>query len=1154
MAIAPSDEEAVFKVAYKIASPEARNAYLKQACGDNSTLRDRLDALLRMHDEEQSFLESPPPGIDGAIESLSLAEQPGKTVGHYKLSKQIGEGGFGVVWMAEQTEPVQRKVALKVLKAGMDTHQVVSRFEAERQALAMMDHPNIAKVFDGGATSSGRPYFVMELVEGEPITKYCDEHRSTLRERLELLVPVCQAIHHAHQKGIIHRDVKPSNVLIASYDGLSVPKVIDFGVAKATGQQLTEDRVVTEFGMLMGTLEYMSPEQATLNNQDIDTRSDIYSLGVLLYELLTGTTPLSRARLTQTAFTEKLRLIREEEPTKPSTKLSESKESSPLIAAQRQTEPIKLTKLVRGELDWIVMKALEKDRNRRYTSASELAEDLGCFLDDRPIKARPIGTLTRFWRLCRRNRLSAVMWGSAALVSIVLVVSVVVLSQMRAQAAEDRAKGAQVNASEIQLQNILATTRTNGWFEKVWEMQSDVVPLCDKETLSTLRDQTASALSGLDARISKRIVSFGAGRVLFDRQGERVLLGSVHDEGKRLIGTKLWNSKTDQFRDLEIASSGPVAFSRRGVPLQLIVRKKEHNLILMDLLHKTPATQFRLPEGARLSDSCEPVLLSDGSLAAASIIAADKEAALAVWDGVSGRLLQQFSMRRVTVTAFSPDGSLLAAGDEDGQVLIGSLKSGEWFATFRTSHVGVTCLAFARDPYKPHIQHSDTEGYSWLLAAGDEAGGLTIWDVGARVPRSFCRGSHYQVLSVTFSPDAATLASGGRGEVRLWDVATGRVLLRSAVGDGIADLAFSPDGRRLCCGCQPPFCHLPLFYMWDLDYGRGISTYRGLVSQVSKVSLSADSRYLAALAHNWQLGIWELGTGRLLHILDGPKGVSADNAGLAFSPDGRRLALSTGREARLWDVEKGETLRSWRLPQGLCDALVFSGPDSLLLLRNETRDLSAGPFFNEYRPDKYPRVCRLRNLLNNTPTQPIAEIGDFNWHVLSIVCSSEGRYFAIDGLGGVNGTNRTVLLLDSYGKNLHAFRSNCRSGYGLLTFDRSQTILAMLHEDGVRAILLEVPSGKYAGVLPKFPDCLGPKANVWAHRGTPKEWWHGLWYFRRESHDALLGLGLDAGVTSLSSFDATGALLAWGSDDGTVSVANIPEVQRRLAQLGLGWE
>jgi tetratricopeptide (TPR) repeat protein len=416
----------VFVAAVKL-PPERWEAFLEETCAGDDELRRQVSDLLREHQQAGSFLDEPavpalsvgdacPPTPDTC--SLTPGEAPGATIGPYKPLELIGEGGMGAVWMAEQREPVQRKVALKIIKAGMDTRQVVARFEAERQALALMDHPNIARVFDGGTTSGepggvspGRPYFVMELVKGVPITRYCDEHRLPPRERLELFLPVCQAIQHAHQKGIIHRDVKPANVLVAPYDGRPVPKVIDFGVAKATGQRLTERTLFTGFGAVVGTLEYMSPEQAELNNQDIDTRSDIYALGVLLYELLTGTTPLRHERLKQAAFTEVLRIIREEEPPKPSTRLSESKDTLPAIAAQRHTEPARLTKLMRGELDWIVMKALEKDRNRRYETANSLAMDVQHYLADEPVQACPPTLAYRFRKFARRNKVGLAFAG-----------------------------------------------------------------------------------------------------------------------------------------------------------------------------------------------------------------------------------------------------------------------------------------------------------------------------------------------------------------------------------------------------------------------------------------------------------------------------------------------------------------------------------------------------------------------------------------------------------------------------------------------------------------------------------------------------------------------------------------------------------------------
>ena len=336
-----------------------------------------VEALLRANLGASGFMDRPALGVVATMDEPKVRECAGTVIGPYKLLEQIGEGGMGVVFMAEQTQPVQRRVALKIIKAGMDTRQVVARFEAERQALALMDHPNIARVLDAGATDTGRPYFVMELVRGVPMTEFCDQKNLSIRERLELFVTVCQAVQHAHQKGIIHRDIKPTNVLVTLHDGRPVIKVIDFGVAKATGQKLTDKTLFTGFTQMIGTPLYMSPEQAEMTSQDIDTRSDIFSVGVLLYELLTGSTPFDRERLKSASFDELRRIIREEEPPRPSTRLTTlALEAASTIGTQRQSDPRQLTRLFRGELDWIVMKCLEKDRTRRYETASALAGDV----------------------------------------------------------------------------------------------------------------------------------------------------------------------------------------------------------------------------------------------------------------------------------------------------------------------------------------------------------------------------------------------------------------------------------------------------------------------------------------------------------------------------------------------------------------------------------------------------------------------------------------------------------------------------------------------------------------------------------------------------------------------------------------------------------
>lgn len=408
----------------------ARDAFLDGACPGDAELRAQVDSLLTGCEQACDFLSSPAEELLQSAFEVAPPEQIGAMVGAYKLLQEIGDGGMGVVYMAEQSQPMRRMVALKIVKPGMDSRQVAARFEAERQALALMEHPNIARVIDAGTTDSGRPYFVMELVKGVPITNYCDAHRLTPRERLELFLPVCKAMQHAHQKGIIHRDLKPSNVLVALYDGLPVPKVIDFGVAKATAQRLTERTLFTEFGAVIGTVDYMSPEQAELNQLDVDTRSDIYSLGVLLYELLTGATPLACQRTTKSSVIDLLRLVRESEPLRPSTQLSSVNELATL-AVNRGAEPKKLSRLVRGELDWVVMKALEKDRSRRYQTVGDLARDIERYLNHCGVEARPPSALYRFQKFARRNRL---MLTAVILVSATLIIGAVISAALAIRA------------------------------------------------------------------------------------------------------------------------------------------------------------------------------------------------------------------------------------------------------------------------------------------------------------------------------------------------------------------------------------------------------------------------------------------------------------------------------------------------------------------------------------------------------------------------------------------------------------------------------------------------------------------------------------------------------------------------------------------------
>ncbi len=456
--ILPTAAEDIFGAALYHRMARERRAFVAQACGDNSELLARVEALLKAHDEAGGPVR--PAAMDAGSELSPTLDTPTGSMeavglvvdGRYRLLELVGEGGMGSVWVAQQTAPVRRKVAVKLIKPGMDSKHVLTRFQAERQALAIMDHPNIAKVLDGGVSEQGRPYFVMEYVKGVPITQYCDESKASLADRLQLFVQVCQAVQHAHQKGIIHRDLKPSNILVCLYDGQPVPKVIDFGLAKAMHQSLTEQSVYTAHGVMVGTPLYMSPEQAEFNNLDIDTRSDIYSLGVVLYELLTGSTPLERQQLKDAVYQEVLRLIKEVEPPKPSTRLSGSA-SLPSVAAQRGLAPAELRKSVQGDLDWIVMKALEKERSRRYETANGLARDIERYLNDEAVEACPPSAAYRWKKFARKYRV-AIRTGGAFVLLMGLATAVsfwLAARAMRAEGlAEERASEALASAERAE--------------------------------------------------------------------------------------------------------------------------------------------------------------------------------------------------------------------------------------------------------------------------------------------------------------------------------------------------------------------------------------------------------------------------------------------------------------------------------------------------------------------------------------------------------------------------------------------------------------------------------------------------------------------------------------------------------------------------------
>jgi WD40 repeat protein/serine/threonine protein kinase len=890
------NERSVFAAALDIADPAQRAAYLDAACGDDPQARRRLDELLAAENHLGNFLARPPVAGDATGNYEPLAERPGTVIGPYKLMEQIGEGGMGLVFVAEQQQPVRRKVALKVIKPGMDTREVVARFEAERQALALMDHPNIARVLDAGTTDSGRPYFVMELVKGVPITDYCDRNQLTPRERLELFISVCRAVQHAHTKGIIHRDLKPSNILVTLHDGTPVVKVIDFGVAKAIGQQLTERTVYTRFAQMIGTPLYMSPEQAEMSGLDVDTRSDIYSLSVLLYELLTGSTPFDGERLRKASFDELRRIIREEEPPRPSTRLSTLGATLTAVSARRKTEAARLPALVRGELDWIVMKGLEKDRNRRYETANALARDVERYLRDEPVEACPPSAGYRLRKFARKHRtLLATAAGFAAVLFLGAAVSswqAVLATEAEGIALANEHK-AQAHAAQAHKNE----QEANQQRDKAQKEHDEVKALNDK------LEATLKELKATQARLRGTLYAAHlnlAQNALADANVPRVL---------RLLELQLPGAGETDLRGFEWHYlqrlchpdhllpvkapffAGHATFSPDGKRLFTVQRagtqggnvdgkvvKKRVEPVLTAFDAQTGEQLFKhtLEGGGRVV-----VLSPDGKLVAS---AQDREKALKVWDVATGKELHSFDRGGAGgVPVFSPDGKLLAS-PSGKEVMLWEAGTGKSLTTLKGHSEGVINVAFSRGGQRlvsvsgkwdfDKNDYVSTEVKVWDVPAGKELGSFQDAD-GA--------------WQVSFSPDGKRVLSAA-GHARVCDAKTGKELFRlKGPGAGFSFVGFSPDGRLLVTA--EATSRVPRLTLWDPQTGQMLAVLQGHATGIYQVAFSPDGKWLASRESGHVVLIWDLQTGQEVASLRGV-GSPAVGDSIAFSPDGKRLAVS----------------------------------------------------------------------------------------------------------------------------------------------------------------------------------------------------------------------------------------------------------------------
>ncbi len=809
--------------------PAERAGFLDAACAGDAPLRRRVEALLQANDEPGAFLSEPGAGAtgtfasgapEGAAPRARETEAEGSVVGgRYKLLQQIGEGGMGSVWMAEQREPVRRLVAVKLIKAGMDSRTVLARFEAERQALALMDHPNIARVLDGGTTGQGRPFFVMELVKGLPLTEYCDQRQMGVRGRLALFVHVCKAVQHAHQKGVIHRDIKPSNVLVTEHDGSPVPKVIDFGLAKAlhTPALLTERTLHTAFGSAVGTPLYMAPEQVAINALDVDTRADVYALGVVLYELLTGTTPLDRASLQRAVWDEVRRLIQEDEPPRPSVRLSSAGDLAAL-AASRGTEPGRLAGLVRGELDWVVMKALEKDRSRRYETAAGFAADVERYLADEVVEARPPSTWYRLRKFASRNRTPLAV---AGLLIAALVAGVAGTSIGLAQAVGERRKAdAARNAAEenekkaVRAGEQLQAARDELWAQLYASRAGQIQAAWNADDYGRARELLAAQIPAAGQRDLR-----GFEWHYFDRQlnadlrtvtlpRARPYMAPISPDGSRLLrfieeGESLFLKSFD-------TSTGRVALSIPLPPKSAIrpayspdskwIVATIHdqsgpvmNIGTADVRRWDAASGAEAPR-VRGVTTLSGVMAGPDALPAvwAQRTKDDKGPVYRIWDGATVKVINLPEGRWGNELAISADGAVLAMAvekDGKGAVELVEARTGRPLAGPGDPIIPLTglfwtsppagCIAFSRDGKR--------------LAVAAET--LTLWEV---KPRRKLAEVKVRAASPVFSPDGGQVAYILGAEAGIADVATGQVrrFIRGHDG-GITNLAFTRDGAVL---------------------------------------------------------------------------------------------------------------------------------------------------------------------------------------------------------------------------------------------------------------------------------------------------------------------------------------------------------------------
>jgi serine/threonine protein kinase/WD40 repeat protein len=1158
-----------FQQAYEAAAD--RTAVLESWCGRHQAMARRLRARAKVLDA----LEQARPEVE--------APMPAR-LGEFHIVRRLGVS-MGEVFEAWQPA-LNRRVAIKTIRRGRISPQARGRFLREQQVLAGLHQTHIVPIFAAGE-EGGLQYFVMPYIDGaalhhvvqtarlwtstassattpslRTIAQRVAEEQGTVaaqapvppgaptsalrpapvaataagaeasvvaalspqyfRSVAEVMADAADAVQHAHDAGVLHRDLKPSNLMV---DCQGHCWIIDFGLAgiqqraAAVPTEAAPDAALSASGVL-GTPAYMAPEQW---RGQADARTDVYGLGVTLYELLT----LARA-------------FPGGDPAQLMARILSGPPSAPRAVAPA----------VPTDLDAICRKAMQSESAGRYAAPCQFADDLRRWLHGEPTAARPAWWPRRVTLWARRNK----GWAAALLLLIVALP----LAAAAMGTIQERHREAERQNLLRQAQAYRLSARRMGWSKAAWELLGRAAAM---RTDNALRNEAASVLEGLDAiPAAKDFDNEGACALAFDPAGARLILGA-QPPGKHFVEPKkpslpfrIWEKATDQVRETTVTGVGPVAFDPLGRPVALTRTDDGRGIVLWDLDRGKPIRELAAA-GAAAGKVSEWALAANGTVAAASVAADGAAHRIVAWDLATGKRLREFEQKDTSVLAVSTDGSLLAAGGKDGQVAVCGLRGKQRPVTWSAGRLSISALAFGVNP-----RRSPREA-PWVLATGNLGGTIVLWDLADHSLRASLTGSDHDVYALEFSPDGVLLASAGRSEPRVWNVATGRLLLELATHDYASALAFTPDGRHLVsANAEAPYAGLAI-RVRRLENGRGLQTFRGLSGRIEWVELSRDASLLAALSHQWDLGVWETKTGRLLHVFQPQPGLSTDNAGLAFSDDGRTLAFSTATGAYLWNVSDGAAKR-FTLGPGLIDRVAFDvGSGKFLVGRVETLGGRAWPLAAKTDFREHPRVYRLWELSPHG-LREIDALKDFNRSILGANFARNGSILAIEGVTeGPTGRRRVERIYSLPDRNViwsNAFETTYFGSSTMPPTDpRGEFVYWGSYIDATppqRSRVVDTQTLKEQA-WPDLPSCLGPHGSL--ALGPPNDpnggGRNGLCLHRGASPMPLVTFATNRSAPHATQFNRQGTQFAWGTTDGNIILADIETIQDKLAELHLGW-